>query len=91
MTDRDFAVWLRNMELAVSREAQARGIHISINAGGEGTSFACITDRMHSYLHWTYSDGEEEYIYTDDDESIYNLLPEEIRIGKEPLTEEVRA
>lgn len=63
MTDRDFAVWLRNMELAVSREAQARGIHISINAGGEGTSFACITDRMHSYHHWTYSDGEEEYIY----------------------------
>lgn len=91
MTDRDFAVWLRNMELAVSREAQARGIHISINAGGEGTSFANFTDRKHGYQHWAYSDGSEEYTYTNDDESMYNLLPEQIRIGGEPLTEEVRA
>lgn len=84
MTDRDFAIWLRNMELAVGREAQARGIHISISAGGEGTSFACITDRMHGYQHWAYSDGSEEYTYIDDDESIYNLLPEQIRIGSRP-------
>lgn len=94
MTDRDFAIWLRNVELAVSREAQKRGIDVSISANRRGTSSATIRKGAHSYQHWTYRDGSDEFSYintNEHDEHIENLSPGQIRIGSKPLEREVKS
>ena len=91
MTDRDFAIWLRNMELAISREAQARGINVIVSVNGRGTGSATIRSREHSYQHWAYRDGSEEFSYIGFDEYIENLSPGQIRIGSKPLEREAES
>lgn len=89
MTDRDFAVWLRNMELAIRREAKERGIRIDIYANDRGFAYA----RFGEYEHCIFEDEEEKYSYepTGDAERWCQVCQEHIRIGKEPLTGEVKA
>lgn len=83
MTDRDFTVWLRNVKLAISREAQARGTTVSIYADSDGYSVA----RFGDYEHYTLENGKEAYKYEplDGIDKWRNVRPEEIRIGGEPL------
>lgn len=89
MTDRDFAIWLRNMELAIRREAKERGISIDIYANDRGFAYA----RFGEYEHCIFEDEEEKYRYEPDGgvDRWCEVCPEEIRIGGEPLTEEVKA
>lgn len=86
MTDRDFAVWIRNIGLAIRREAKARGISIDIYANDSG--YACA--RFGEYNHCIFDDEEEKYRYepTGGVDRWRQVRPEEIRIDGEPLLPE---
>lgn len=83
LSDRDFTVWIKNMGLAIGREAQRRGITIDIYAEPDGYVKVSFDD--YEYLEFGDSAGYYSYQPLGKvDEWQHHLEPAQIYIGSEP-------
>lgn len=84
LSEADFAVYVRNISLALKKEAAERGIKIDIHTDGE---VACT--RFGEYEYFELEGREKiEYMPLGDIEEWCSVTPEQIRLNKKPLSRE---
>ena len=84
LSDADFAVYIRNVALALSREAKERGIKINIITDKDEE---CVIARFGDYEYVQCSDVGEcfEYMPIGQIEDWERVTPAQIRLNEKPL------
>lgn len=84
LSDADFAVYIRNIALELSREAKERGIMIDIHAKEDGEY---VTARFgdYDYIKCFYGSEDFEYRPFGRGEDWERVTPEQIRLNEKPL------
>lgn len=84
LSDADFAVYIRNAALELSREAKERGIMIDIHAKEDGEY---VTARFGEYEYTRFFYGSEDFEYRplERTEDWERVTPDQIRLNEKPL------